>query len=89
MNTSQYRRPIWSLKLDHAFTPNNRLAFTLTEEKELTDSVTALPGALGQGLYNLQRPDNWRFNHDLVIKPNAAPAQHLRLFTLSADLEQP
>ena len=69
INTSQYRRPIWSLKLDHAFTPNNRLAFTLTEEKELTDSVTALPGALGQGLYNLQRPDNWRFNHDLVIKP--------------------
>ena len=31
--------------------------------------MTALPGALGQGLYNLQRPDNWRFNHDLVIKP--------------------
>jgi len=69
ISTSQYSRPIWSLKLDHAFNPNNRLAFTLTEEKELTDSVTALPGPLGQGLQNAQRPDNWRFNHDLVIKP--------------------
>ena len=32
-------------------------------------SVTALPGPLGQGLRNFQRPDNWRINHDWVIKP--------------------
>ena len=69
INTNQYHRPIWSLKLDHAFTPNNRLSFTLTEEKELNDSVTAFAGPLGQGLQNAQRPDNWRFNHDLVLKP--------------------
>jgi len=69
VNTLRYDRPIWSLKLDHAFSPKNRFAFTLTEEKELSDSLTAFPGPLGQGLVNLQRPDNWRFNHDLVIKP--------------------
>lgn len=69
VNTLLYRRPIWSLKLDHAFTPNNRIAFTLTEEKELSDSLTAFPGPLGQGLQNFQRPDNWRINHDLVLSP--------------------
>lgn len=69
-NTLLYDRPIWSMKLDHAFSAKNRLAFTLTEEKELSDSLTAFAGPLGQGLKNLQRPDNYRFNHDLVIKPN-------------------
>jgi len=69
INTLLYDRPIWSLKLDHAFTQNNRLSFTLTEEKELSDSLTSFPGPLGQGLSNFQRPDNWRLNHDLVIKP--------------------
>lgn len=70
VNTLAYNRPIWSLKLDHAFSANNRLSFTLTEEKELGDSLTAFPGPLGQGLQNFQRPDNWRVNHDLVIRPN-------------------
>ncbi len=69
INSLRYDRPIWSLKLDHAFSGNNRLSFTLTEEKELSDSLTAFPGPLGQGLQNFQRPDNWRFNHDLVLKP--------------------
>jgi len=70
VNTLLYDRPIWSMKLDHAFNPKNRLSFTLTEEKELSDSLSALPGPLGQGLRNFQRPDNWRFNHDLVLRPN-------------------
>ena len=69
VNTLLYNRPIWSMKLDHAFSPNNRLAFTLTEEKELSDSLTSFPGPLGQGLQNFQRPDNWRVNHNLVLKP--------------------
>jgi len=42
------------MKLDHAFNPKNRLAFTLTEEKELSDSLSAFPGPLGQGLRNFQ-----------------------------------
>lgn len=70
VNTQKYDRYIWNLKFDHAFTPNNRLAFTVTKENELSDSLTALPGPLGQGLQVYQRPDNWRWNHDLVIKPN-------------------
>ncbi len=69
VNSLLYDRAVWSLKLDHAFSANNRFAFTLTEEKELSDSLTSFPGPLGQGLQNFQRPDNWRFNHDLVLKP--------------------
>jgi len=70
INTVLYVRPIWSMKLDHAISANNRVAFTLTKESELSDSLTAFPGPLGQGLRNYQRPDNWRVNHDLVIRPN-------------------
>ena len=47
----------------------NRFAFTVTKEKELSDSLAAFPGPLGQGLQNYQRPDNWRWNHDLLIRP--------------------
>ena len=70
VNSVLYDRYIWSLKLDHAFTTNNRLAFTVTKENELSDTLASFPGPLGQGLQNFQRPDNWRFNHDLVIRPN-------------------
>ncbi len=69
VNSLAYDKYIWSMKLDHAFSSNNRFAFTLTKESELSDSLTAFPGPLGQGLKNYQRPDNWRFNHDLVIRP--------------------
>ncbi|MBI1788849.1 MAG: TonB-dependent receptor [Acidobacteria bacterium] len=61
---------IWNLKLDHAFTPNNRLSFLVTKENTLNGAKAAFPGPLGQGLQGYQKPDNWRINHDLVIKPN-------------------
>jgi len=70
VNTNQYNRHIYNIKIDHAFSAGNRLAFTVTKESELSDSVTAFSGPLGQGLKNFQRPDNWRWNHDLVIRPN-------------------
>jgi hypothetical protein len=70
INTLRYDRPIWSIKLDHAITSHNRVAFTLTKESETSDTLAAFPGPLGQGLLNFQKPDNWRINHDLVIRPN-------------------
>lgn len=69
VNQQQYNQYIWNIKADHSFTPNNRVSFTVTKEDQLTNSITALPGALGQGLQQYQRPDNWRVNHDLVLKP--------------------
>jgi hypothetical protein len=69
VNVTVFDKYIWNLKLDHAFTPGNRLAFTVTKEKELSGVLAAFPGPLGQGLETYQRPDNWRWNHDLVLSP--------------------
>jgi Carboxypeptidase regulatory-like domain/TonB dependent receptor-like, beta-barrel len=69
VNETVFDKYIWNLKLDHAFTPGNRLAFTMTKEKELSGVLAAFPGPLGQGLETFQRPDNWRWNHDLVLSP--------------------
>ncbi len=69
-NTQVVDRYIWNLKFDHAFNPGNRLSFTMTKENGFTNDTNFFPGPLGQGLLNFQRPDNWRGNHDWVIKPN-------------------
>jgi hypothetical protein len=69
VNTNVYDRYIWNLKFDHSFTQNNRVSFLVTKENEINDAQAAFPGPLGQGLQGFQKPDNWRFNHDLVIRP--------------------
>lgn len=69
VSTSRFDDVIWNIKLDHSFTPNNRLSFLVTKENQLTDAVSSFNGALGQGLQAYQKPDNWRLNHDLVIRP--------------------
>jgi hypothetical protein len=68
-NITAFDSYIWNLKLDHAFTQNNRLSFLVTKENTLSDVLSAFPGPLGQGLQTYQKPDNWRLNHDLVLRP--------------------
>jgi hypothetical protein len=70
VNVNVLDRYIWNLKFDHAITPNNRVAFTLTKEDFSQDDNVTFPGPLGTGLLGFQRPDNWRVNHDLVLRPN-------------------
>lgn len=69
INTTIFDRVIYNLKFDHAITVNNRVSFTVTKEDNPSDVLQALPGPLSQGLKTSQKPDNWRWNHDLVIKP--------------------
>lgn len=69
INTTVFDREIYNLKFDHSITPNNRISFTVTKEDNPSDILQALPGALSQNLKTSQRPDNWRWNHDYVIKP--------------------
>ncbi len=69
LNVTVYNQYIYNIKVDHAFTSGNRLAFTVTKENQLSDVLAAFPGPLGQGLQTYQKPDNWRWNHDLVLKP--------------------
>ncbi|MCC6366708.1 MAG: TonB-dependent receptor [Bryobacterales bacterium] len=70
VNTSQLTDNVWSIKVDHAFSPNNRLSYFHSLQDQNTAADTALPGPLGQGLgSSFQRPRNFRVNHDLVIRP--------------------
>ncbi len=68
-NLQVFDRYVYNLKFDHAITSKNRVAFLVTKEQQISDDLSQLPGPLGQGLLTYQRPDNWRINHDLVIKP--------------------
>lgn len=71
VNESQVLDNVWSLKVDHAFTPNNRVSYFHSLQNQNTANITALPGPLGQGLgANTQRPQNFRVNHDWIVKPN-------------------
>ncbi len=60
----------WSLKFDHAVSPNNRFAYYMSRQNQDVQNTFTFPGPLGTGLgSNTQRPENYRLNHDLVISP--------------------
>ncbi|MDX2268152.1 MAG: TonB-dependent receptor [Bryobacter sp.] len=70
VNESPFERDIWSLKIDHAFTPTNRVSYFFSDEVQDQNALSTFPGALGQGLQNGQKPYNHRINHDINIKTN-------------------
>ena len=70
VNESVYDRYIWNLKFDHRSLQTTESRLRSRKKTSSVLSVAAFPGPLGQGLEQYQRPDNWRVNHDLVIKPN-------------------
>ncbi len=71
VNESQVTDNVWSLKLDHAFSDNNRISYFHSLQDQNVASTTALPGPLGQGLgVSSQRPQNFRVNHDWIVRPN-------------------
>lgn len=67
VNTSQFKRDIWSLKFDHAFSPTNRVAYFFTNEVQSDYSIQNFPGPLGNGLDNFQKPYSHRVNHDVNL----------------------
>ncbi|MBL8175259.1 MAG: carboxypeptidase regulatory-like domain-containing protein [Bryobacterales bacterium] len=70
VNVSQLTDTIWSLKFDHNFTPNNRIAYFHSLQDQNTQATTGFDGPLGIGLGDsFQRPQYIRVNHDLVINP--------------------
>jgi hypothetical protein len=70
VNETAFDRDIWSLKLDHAFTPNHRISYFFNNEVQASLAIADFPGAIGTGLDNFQKPYNHRINHDLTIRPN-------------------
>ena len=70
VNESQVLDNVWSLKVDHAFTPNNRISYFQSLQNQTVASIAALPGPLGQGLgASSQKPQNFRVNHDWIVRP--------------------
>ncbi|HEU0121959.1 MAG TPA: carboxypeptidase-like regulatory domain-containing protein, partial [Bryobacteraceae bacterium] len=70
VNQSAVKDRVFTYKVDHNFSSNNRLAFFHTMQNQDTQNITAFDGPLGQGLgNNFQKPFNVRANHDLVIRP--------------------
>ncbi len=70
VNTNNLTDYHWSLKIDHALSNNNRIAYFHSLQNQDRELTTALPGPLGQGLgSNFQRPQNFRVNHDWVVRP--------------------
>ena len=61
----------YSIKLDHSFSDNNRLAYFQSMINQDVQSITALPGPLGQGLgSSFQKPIYYRLNHDYIVSPS-------------------
>lgn len=65
-NTDDY---VYSIKIDHSFTPNHRAAFFMTRESQVITTNQYFPGPLSNGLANAQKPDNYRGNYDWIIRP--------------------
>ena len=70
VNQSVVEQTIWSIKVDHAFSSTNRLAFFMSRESGKTGDTTNFAGPIGNGLgASGQYPFNYRVNHDLSIRP--------------------
>lgn len=70
VSTSVFDRTIWSIKLDHNFSANQRVNFFLSREDQIQDDVTNFTGPIGNGLQNGQKPWNVRASHVMTLKPN-------------------
>ncbi len=71
VNVSSLDHYMWSIKLDHAFTENNRLNFYFSRIYQNTlQPALGFPGPISWGLSDqLQKPENYRFNHDFIFSP--------------------
>lgn len=65
-----WSRYMWSIKGDHAFSSDNRLSVYYGFESRKNADILNLPGPLGGGARNFAFQKNYRFNHDLVLRPN-------------------
>jgi len=69
LGSSVHDDTIWTLKLDHSITQNQRIAYFMTHRNYLDDAIQYFPGPISYGLVNKQLPDDYRGNHDWTISP--------------------
>ena len=72
LNENPLTNIIWSMKFDHYLTDNLRTSYFHTEEDNTRDNVSALPGPLGQGLFDTgAKTRHIRVNTDWTVSPTA------------------
>ena len=60
----------WSVKIDHAITPKNHVAFFYTQRNNNSLAKSYFPGPIGDGLLSLNHPSYERAADDYVINPH-------------------
>jgi hypothetical protein len=70
VNTSQVTDHVWSIKVDHIFSPKNRVSYFQSLDSQLTYGVSDFDGPLGTALGDqYQKPRIFRVNHDYTFSP--------------------
>src|SRR5215831_5862613 len=70
VNVSHVTDHVTSLKIDHLFSPRNRISYFQSLDSQLTYGVSDFDGPLGTALGNqYQKPRIFRVNHDFTISP--------------------
>ena len=70
VNTSQVTDHVWAFKIDHIFSPKNRVSYFQSIDSQLSSAVSDFPGPLGTALGSqYQKPRIFRANHDFTISP--------------------
>jgi Carboxypeptidase regulatory-like domain len=70
VNTSQVTDHVWAFKIDHIFSPRNRVSYFQSIDSQLSSAVSDFPGPLGTALGSqYQKPRIFRANHDFTISP--------------------
>ncbi|MCX6623593.1 MAG: hypothetical protein NTY38_21515, partial [Acidobacteria bacterium] len=59
-----------TVKLDHSFTPSNRLAFWMARRNQVTSGEQYMPGVLSNMVDVINDPWWYRVNHDLILSPS-------------------
>jgi len=60
---------VYTIKVDHSITPNNRISYFMTKRNQLSSNDSTLPGPLSNGLDSYQKPDLYRVNNDAILSP--------------------
>ena len=70
VNTTQVTDHVWAFKIDHIFSPRNRVSYFQSIDSQLSSAVSDFPGPLGTALGSqYQKPRIFRANHDFTISP--------------------
>ena len=69
MGTTKLNDYVATVKLDHSFSPSNRLAFWMARRNQVNTGTQYMPGVLSNMVDVINDPWWYRANHDLILSP--------------------